>query len=177
MIEFFIDKDREGFDLAKQPTRNQGDAGIDVYIPRNTKQFRDKIKEVSVNCNGWYLNDYGVVISPNCDVLIPTMLYSKFDQQVALKVMNKSGIATKRKLTKVAELIDSSYQGMIMIHIYNLSTTKEMSLAFDEKFTQLVPIIIDSDPIMVSNCDSKEDFFNGVVTERGDGGFGHGGLK
>lgn len=176
MVEFYIERNERNDKLATDPKRNLGDAGIDVYFPKESVEFTNKILEISKRCVGWDFIKKGIIIEPMGDVLIPTMLYSKMPSNVALKVMNKSGVATKMKLTKVAELIDSSYQGMIAIHLFNLSK-ENVELKYDERFVQLVPILIDNDPISVSDCENLDDFYKDIDSVRGAGGFGHSGLK
>ena len=104
----------------KAPERNvRENTGIDIYIPDNTPEFAQAIKEKNTdsvvgiredlqefrNYTGrdWpevYFNTTTgrIQIAPHCAVIIPTGIRSKFGPNIALIANNKSGIATKKQL-------------------------------------------------------------------------------
>lgn len=83
---------------AKMPTRGTpGSSGLDVYSP----------------------GDY--IVPARGDCLIPTDLAFDIPFGWDLAVYNKSGLATKKHLSKGAELIDSDYTGNCHIHYFNHS--------------------------------------------------------
>jgi dUTP pyrophosphatase len=99
---------------AKVPTRGTcGSSGLDVYTPID------------------------IDIEPRKDVLIPLDLAFDIPFGWDLSVYNKSGISTKKKLDKGAELIDSDYTGNCHIHFFNNS---DDMVHFDkgDKVAQLV---------------------------------------
>ena len=72
----------------KDPTRNYNeDAGIDVFIPEKDSFSPEEL--LDIDC---YENE--IHIEPHDSVLIPLGIKSKFDSDLALIAMNKSGIAT-----------------------------------------------------------------------------------
>ena len=76
---------------------------------------------------------------------------------------NKSGVSTKKKLFKGAELIDSDYRGNCHIHLFNHSDV-DIEFKKGDKISQLVmrPVWM-GDVVQVDELDE---------TVRGAGGFG-----
>jgi dUTPase len=174
MIQFLKTKDYP----VKDPSGKRGiDAGIDFYVPAYSDGFVKAFKEK--NPDKEILQEEGtgkyyIAVPGNSDVNIPSGIYSKFAPNVALIGANKSGIATKKKLIFGAHVIDTSYQGIIHLHMINTST-EEQRIYLDEKIVQFVPYILDITPIKVfdENETSKDVFFP-TQTDRGDKGFGEG---
>ena len=83
-------------------------------------------------------------------------------------VFNKSGRATKLKLDKGAEVIDSTYRGEIHVHLFNHSD-KPVFIPKREKIAQLILM-----PIWDGNPEEANELSS---TSRGSGGFGSTGLK
>lgn len=96
----------------KDPVRaHYTDAGIDFFVP----------------------NDFeGVVLKPGEDVLIDSGIKVLIPEGYALIFKEKSGIATKRKLTIGAAVVDSSYRGVVHFHLFNNGTTNQTILAGDK---------------------------------------------
>lgn len=76
-------------------------------------------------------------IPPYGDVLIPLDLRFEIPFGWDLSVYNKSGVATRLKLDKGAELIDSDYRGTCHIHLFNMSD-KSVPINKGDKIAQLV---------------------------------------
>ena len=132
-------------DEAFDPERgHQGDSGIDVFSP--------------INC----------IIEARGDILIPLGIRFDIPLGYDLTVHNKSGISTKKKLFKGAELIDSPYTGCVHIHLFNFSDN-DVEIKRGDKIAQLVmrPVIL---------CGLKEGTVDKETT-RGSGGFGSTGDK
>lgn len=165
MIEFIKTRN------VKDPVRNAAEnAGIDVFIPERDS-FTEE--EASNFGPGVVISGNKIIVRPFCDIVIPAGIKSKFPNNIALVANNKSGIATKKKLIKGAQVIDSSYQGEWHIHLINTSD-KSQTLEFGQKIVQFVPYLIDASDIVVSN-QSEEEFFT-EKTDRGASGFGSTGV-
>lgn len=151
MIEFYLGVG------AIPPKRKSGDAGFDFFVPANYSR-------------PFYL-------SPGEDILINTRVRSKFPKNIALIAFNKSGVATKKKLSVGACVVDSSYQGEIHIHLFNLGKDT-IYIQPGDKLVQFVPIKIDCEESInwVGTELSLEEFY-GEKSERGSGGFGSTGDK
>ena len=130
----------------KSPVRStDGSAGIDFFVPDDFET---------------------VFLTPGEDVLIPSGIKSRFSKNVALIAFNKSGVATKRKLLKGAEVIDSDYQGEIHFHIFNMDVNIQPIRAGD-KIMQFIPVLISNEDLTIT--DTEIHF---KETQRGSGGFG-----
>lgn len=126
---------------AKAPTRGTiGSSGLDVYSPKD------------------------VFVQPWSDALIPLDLSFDIPYGWDLCVYNKSGVATKKKLNKGAELIDSDYVGNCHVHVFNHSE-KQIYIKKGDKIAQLVMREVWMGELEVVDEIQKD-------TERGSGGFG-----
>lgn len=76
-------------------------------------------------------------IAANTDLLIPLDLKFDIPKGWDLAVYNKSGISTKKKLIKGAQLIDGDYLGTVHIHFFNLSEN-DVYFKKGDKIAQLV---------------------------------------
>ena len=124
------------------------DAGIDFFAPNDMEK---------------------VVLKPGEDTVIQTGLRVAVPSGYALLGVNKSGVATKKKLVLGAKLIDCGYTGELGIHLINVGT-KETEINPGDKIAQFVLI-----PIGYSNVNiiSEDEYMSGYgKSERGEGGFG-----
>lgn len=160
MIQFIKTRD------VKSPIRNEKEnAGIDLFVPENTEEFREALKLKNPNLH--FNIDTGVItLLPHEDIIIPSGIRSKFPNNLALIANNKSGIATKKKLIFGASVIDSSYQGEWHLHLINTSDFVQ-EISCGQKIIQFIPHIIDNNPIEV--LDLSEDTFFKEKTARGEG--------
>jgi dUTP pyrophosphatase len=126
---------------AKAPVRGTvGSSGLDVFSPID------------------------IVVPGRGDALIP--LDIRFDIPFGwdLAVYNKSGVATKKKLSKGAELVDSDYRGTVHIHFFNNSDT-DVHIKKGDKISQLV-----MREVWMGELEESSDI--STETERGAGAFG-----
>lgn len=151
-------------------------AGTDIFIPEYSTEFCSDLKNKNPNkC------DYQLDISPKLDSMTITLMphgrinipsgikVDMEDKNTCLLVANKSGVASKKGLNHLAELIDADYHGEIHINLYN-SGTEPVSITTGEKITQLMNLPI----IYPSWCEvSNEEFSSKAsLTTRGENGFG-----
>ena len=125
---------------AKTPTRaHDTDAGLDVYCVENEviREHSDKILKTGIS------------------IAIP-------DGWVAV-VKEKSGIATKNKVTVGACVIDSGYRGELLIHLFNNGDIPATFIMGNKIAQLLIVPCWTGQPEEVENLDD---------TPRGDGGFG-----
>lgn len=133
-------------DRAFDPVRGTpGSSGLDVFAPE----------------------DY--TINPFGSVLIP--LHLSFDIPFGwdLAVYNKSGVATKLRLDKGAELIDSDYTGNCHIHFFNQDGAMK-TIARGQKIAQLV-----MREVWMGDLQEVGEIVKD--TQRGAGGFGSTGTQ
>ena len=131
------------------------DAGMDVYWDGRTKNGDG---EVNTLINLW----------PNDDIVLRTGISMALPDGWVAIVKEKSGRATKDKLSIGACVIDSGYRGEVMIHLFNFGRDK-VELKIYEAIAQLVIL-----PCWTGQPEEVEDLDE---TKRGDGGFGSTGLK
>jgi dUTPase len=192
-VKFFVHGD------TKPPKRSVGDAGVDIFMPNLCEQF---IKDLTEKNQGQPFR-WGIVGAPQSeqdlkdnkgiylyvpaheDIIIPTYVKTRFPDNIFLKVANKSGVASNQKLMVGAEIIDSSYEGELLIHVFNMSNTLRF-LEFGQKLAQVIPIVFDNQPVEIfydatlsqftefKNTVTETDFFKGHDTHRGAAGFGEG---
>lgn len=174
----------------KSPNRaNDGDAGLDFYIPKLTM---DEILEVGEKPNtnspgvnrqmyirgnlrfsGICTDKLCVIVNPGGRILIPSGIKVLINpKESMLMAANKSGVATKDGLTFTAEVVDSPYTGEMHIGIQN-ATNDSVYIPLNEykKIMQFVhvPIIL-SDPVEITNEEYDEKAKDWGT--RGDKGFG-----
>lgn len=136
----------------KNPIRaHETDAGIDFFVPND---FED------------------VELKPGEDVLINSGIKVIVPKGYALIFKEKSGVATKKKLTVGASVVDSDYRGVVHLHLFNNGTVNQTISAGDK--------IVQGIVVPVSLCDLEEvseDEYSKDETARGEGGFGSSGVK
>lgn len=153
----------------RAPVRRAGDAGIDLFVPEYSKDFEDDLKDMNSGREN-YISPSRVLVAPHGIIKIPLGVKAKFDDDLAMVIMNRSSVATNRGLDVMACVIDNSYQGEWILSMCN-TTDAHASIAYGEKITQSVPLHIDNGDIVIDDC-ADDDCFFGTKTERGNGGFG-----
>jgi len=126
---------------AYHPVRGtKGSSGLDVFSPID------------------------IIVPARQDALIPTDLSFDIPFGWDLAVYNKSGIATKKKLFKGAELIDTDYVGNCHIHFFNHSDV-DVEIKKGDKIGQLV-----MREVWMGELQQVDEIVKD--TERGEGAFG-----
>lgn len=176
MIKFFIEP---GYDV-KAPVRDNGNAGIDFFIPNYTKTFANAFNEKNDYNQAYLSTDLDGVtvirIMPHGRVNIPSGIRSYISPNVALEAQNKSGIATKHGLVYGASVVDANYQGIIHISLIN-TTGKVVVIPLGMKAVQFLPRLIDISPVEVCSNISFDEFYKDFeFSNRGEGAFGSTGV-
>ena len=174
------------------PTRaNQGDAGVDFYVPNdltlddiikcNTNTYvnnliftsKDQITvpadEVycfvdDVDPDAEYPKDYidSIVIGPHATCVIPSGICGILEPEASmLQANDKSGVSSKKKLKVTASIIDSPYTGEIHHVVFNTSN-EPVRIDLGEKLVQYIHI-----PIYLTQPEEISDSeFNELKTEK-----------
>ena len=169
----------------KSPTRGTSrSAGIDFYVPTFDNKFLDDLKNKNKNLSfdgirflGGPLDPATLTADENISsimlfeherILIPSGIHVNIPEGYALIAHNKSGVASKKGLDILAEVIDEDYQGEVHLSIYNTGTEVQM-IGQGEKLIQciLIPVLY-ADLVEIENLETLYP----VETERKDGGFG-----
>lgn len=111
-----------------------------------------------------------VILKPLQRALIPTGLYIELPSGHEAQIRPRSGLALKKGLSllNTPGTIDSDYRGEIKIILINLSNETAV-LNTGERIAQMV--IAKYEKVKLQEVDELSD------TERGEGGFGHTGVK
>lgn len=178
------------------PTRaNQGDAGIDFYVP-NDLTVDDLIKcNTNTYVGNWSITDhikvpsnevYGLIneaddlcrilIGPHATCVIPSGIRCILEPEASmLQANDKSGVSSKKKLKVTASIIDSPYTGEIHHVVFN-TTNEVVEINLGEKLVQYIHI-----PIYLTQPEEISDSeFEKLKTEkelksgRGSDGMGSG---
>lgn len=111
-----------------------------------------------------------IIINPGERVLVPTGLSVETPAGIASLLFPRSGLAIKNGITlaNCVGVVDADYRGEIKCGVINQSDTP-FTINPGDRIAQLVLVpVLDYEPI---EADSLSE------TERGDGGFGHSGIK
>jgi dUTP pyrophosphatase len=108
-----------------------------------------------------------VVLEPGQTILIPTGLSIHIaDPGLAALILPRSGLGHKHGvvLGNLVGLIDSDYQGELMVSCWNRGQTA-FRIAIGERIAQLILV-----PVVQAHFELVEEFHE---SQRGAGGFGH----
>ncbi|HBS51769.1 MAG TPA: dUTP diphosphatase [Coxiellaceae bacterium] len=111
--------------------------------------------------------DNDLVLKPGGVELIPSgIAIYMADHNYAAMILPRSGMGHKHGIVlgNLVGLIDSDYQGQIMISCWNRGS-ETFTIVPGERIAQLIIV-----PVLHANFDVVSDF---VTSGRGDGGFGH----
>ncbi|MBK5143933.1 dUTP diphosphatase [Budviciaceae bacterium BWR-B9] len=115
--------------------------------------------------------DAAVTLNPGETQLLPTGLAIHIaDPSLAAVILPRSGLGHKHGvvLGNLVGLIDSDYQGQLMVSVWNRGQTPFV-VEPGERIAQMVFV-----PVVQAEFNIVEDFES---SERGEGGFGHSGRQ
>ncbi|WP_318469600.1 dUTP diphosphatase [Photobacterium leiognathi] len=113
--------------------------------------------------------DEALTVAPGETHLVPTGLAIHIgDPSLAATILPRSGLGHKHGIVlgNLVGLIDSDYQGQLMVSVWNRGETT-FTIEPGDRIAQLVFL-----PVVQAQFNIVEDFNH---TERGEGGFGHSG--
>lgn len=117
------------------------------------------------------MTDTNIVIEPGQTVLIPTgIAIYVADPSLAAVILPRSGMGHKHGIVlgNLVGLIDSDYQGPLMVSCWNRSD-KAFTLEIGDRLAQLMFV-----PVVQAKFTLVDEFNS---SDRGEGGFGHSGTK
>ena len=113
--------------------------------------------------------DAPLTLAPNAWQLVPTgMAIHLADPGHAALILPRSGLGHKHGIVlgNLVGLIDSDYQGELMVSCWNRGQT-QFTIAVGERIAQLILV-----PVMQAHFELVDEFDE---SQRGAGGFGHSG--
>jgi len=148
-IQLKIVNDKIGKDIPLPTYATEGSAGLDLRA----------------------CLDEAIILKPGDTKLIPTGLSIYIqDPGLAATILPRSGLGHKHGIVlgNLVGLIDSDYQGELMVSCWNRGQT-EFTVEAGERIAQLVLL-----PVVQAEFDIVTEF---VTSDRGTGGFGSTGTK
>lgn len=115
--------------------------------------------------------DSAIELSPGLTTLIPTGIAIHIaDPGLAAIVLPRSGLGHKHGIVlgNLVGLIDSDYQGQLMVSVWNRGG-QSFTIEPGERIAQLVIV-----PVVQAEFNLVDDF---AASQRGAGGFGHSGRQ
>ncbi|MFH8132626.1 dUTP diphosphatase [Pantoea osteomyelitidis] len=115
--------------------------------------------------------DHALELAPGETILVPTGLAIHIaDPSLAAVILPRSGLGHKHGIVlgNLVGLIDSDYQGQLMVSVWNRGQDN-FTVQPGERLAQLVFV-----PVVQAEFNLVEDFDASV---RGEGGFGHSGRQ
>lgn len=155
------------YDNVKIPSKRDGDAGYDIYA---------------------HFDDEYMVIEPHTCQLIPTDLYTAFNQNYVMILKERGSTGTKN-MGQRSGVIDSNYRGAIFVPLSNhndkpILITKETSEAtldalsndyiiypYSKAICQALMMYVPAMDVFKVSM----DYYETLTTERGDGALGSSG--
>ncbi|GAA0518736.1 dUTP diphosphatase [Tatumella terrea] len=115
--------------------------------------------------------DAPLILQPGETTLLPTGLAIHVaDPQLAAVILPRSGLGHKHGIVlgNLVGLIDSDYQGQLMVSVWNRAQ-EAFTIQPGDRIAQLVFV-----PVVQAEFNLVEEF---NTSERGEGGFGHSGRQ
>lgn len=134
------------------PTRaNPSDAGLDLpFNPADGSTVR---------------------IEPGQSVVLGTGLKFGIPHGYMMQIMNRSGVAAKRKLIVGACVVDSGYDGEVFVNLHNIGPDTQVIQAGD-KIAQGVVIPVVPVRFVAAGDDNINSWYPITISNRGDGALG-----
>ncbi|KFZ36331.1 deoxyuridine 5'-triphosphate nucleotidohydrolase [Shewanella mangrovi] len=117
------------------------------------------------------IDDESITVAPGQTILIPTgIAIHVADPSLAAVILPRSGLGHKNGIVlgNLVGLIDSDYQGPLMVSCWNRGS-ESFTLNAGDRLAQLVFV-----PVVQAQFNVVEEFDS---SERGEGGFGHSGTR
>ena len=124
----------------------------------------------------FYCGDDSVIIYAGESKLLGTGLKLATPSGYVTEVKNRSGMAAKRKLLVGACIVDSGYEGELMINLHNLGGATQ-AINPGDKIAQIVVYKVSLPSFEVLPNDVPLYSKTQTKSKRGDGGFGSTGAK
>ena len=134
------------------PTRaNPSDAGLDIpFNPADGSMVR---------------------IKPGQSIVLGTGLKFGIPHGYMMQIMNRSGVAAKRKLIVGACVVDSGYDGEVFVNLHNIGPDTQFIQAGD-KIAQGVVIPVVPVRFVAAGDDNINSWYPITISNRGDGALG-----
>lgn len=110
-------------------------------------------------------------ILPGESAVLGTGLKFGIPHGYMMQIMNRSGVAAKRKLIVGACVVDSGYDGEVFVNLHNIGTETQVIQAGD-KIAQGVVIPVVPVRFVAAGDDNINSWYPITISNRGDGALG-----
>lgn len=151
-----------------------GSAGIDFYVPDVIPIIDIKEKnEKQLSKISFLPHKNTIILEPLGRILIPSGIKTNIPDGYVLIGFNKSGFCYKNGMDLGACVIDSNFEGEILINLINVSDNS-VEIGGGDKIVQFVLFQLPKATIEIVQIDK---LYEGKISARGEGGFGSSGNK
>mgnify|MGYP003147782138 CR=1 FL=1 len=117
------------------------------------------------------LAETALVIQPNESVLVPTGCKFAIPHGYRMEIMNKSGVAYKKKLIVGACVVDSGYEGEVFVNLHNIGTEAQI-IEPGDKIAQAVVVPVVHARFVASESPDIYEWYPITISNRGSGALG-----
>jgi dUTP pyrophosphatase len=116
-------------------------------------------------------SEAALVIQPNESILVPTGCKFAIPHGYMMEIMNKSGVAYKKRLIVGACVVDSGYEGEVFVNLHNIGTEAQ-TIEPGDKVAQAVVVPVVHARFVASESPDIYDWYPITISERGAGSLG-----
>ena len=112
-----------------------------------------------------------LTIQPNESVLVPTGCKFAIPHGYMMEIMNKSGVAYKKRLIVGACVVDSGYEGEVFVNLHNIGTEPQF-IEPGDKVAQAVVVPVVHARFVASESPDIYEWYPITISDRGEGSLG-----
>jgi len=116
-------------------------------------------------------SETALVIPPNESILVPTGCTFGIPHGYMMEIMNKSGVAYKKRLIVGACVVDSGYEGEVFVNLHNIGTEPQ-TIEPGDKVAQAVVVPVVHARFVASETPDIYDWYPITISNRGTGALG-----
>tara|TARA_R100001082_G_scaffold111254_1_gene94473 strand:+ start:4091 stop:4537 length:447 start_codon:yes stop_codon:yes gene_type:complete len=116
-------------------------------------------------------SECALVIQPNESVLVPTGCKFAIPHGYMMEIMNKSGVAYKKKLIVGACVVDSGYEGEVFVNLHNIGTEPQ-TIEPGDKVAQAVVVPVVHARFVAATSPDIYEWYPITISDRGNGALG-----
>lgn len=116
-------------------------------------------------------SETALVIQPNESILVPTGCKFAIPHGYMMEIMNKSGVAYKKRLIVGACVVDSGYEGEVFVNLHNIGTEPQ-TIEPGDKVAQAVVVPVVHARFVASETPDIYEWYPITISTRGAGSLG-----
>lgn len=137
------------------------------FIDRSSHGKQNLFKKNDTDAGYDICASVGCIIPERSSCIIPTGVFIEIPEHSVAILKSRSGLSVKNKIEVGAGVIDSSYRGEVMVHLYNHGLSP-FTVKPGDRIAQLLVV-----PIILGDFHKVEELSS---TDRGEKGFGSSGV-